>query len=302
MANTEEALEHPLGARHLAGCVALSKSANWNQNEADWRLMLELGRGYGLSLADGTLAASTLTLPYGERIAWVSMVLVLPEHRRKGYATQLLRRAIDDLRNEGRSAVLDATPAGREVYAQEGFRDTWGYRRYALRASPGAYEGAPPARIAKTGVAEARAADIDVRPLAEADWHQVLALDAPAFGASRERLLRALARRLPAAALVAERKGEFIGFLLGRDGREASQLGPLVARDADAAKALLAAALAQIAPPIYLDIVDRETALRAWLEKRGFEFQRPFTRMVHGADRAPGDASLVFCPAGPELG
>ena len=292
MANTEEALEHPLGARHLAGCVALSKSANWNQNEADWRLMLELGRGYGLSLADGTLAASTLTLPYGERFAWVSMVLVLPEHRRKGYATQLLRRALDDLRNEGRSAVLDATPAGREVYAQEGFRDTWGYRRYALRASPGADEGA----------AKLRVTDMNVRPLAEADWQQVLALDAPAFGASRERLLGALARRLPAAALVAERKGEFIGFLLGRDGREASQLGPLVARDADAAKALLAAALAQIAPPIYLDIVDRETALRAWLEKRGFEFQRPFTRMVHGADRAPGDASLVFCPAGPELG
>ena len=297
MANTEEALEHPLGTGHLAGCVVLSKSANWNQNEADWRLMLELGRGYGLSLADGTLAASTLTLPYGERIAWVSMVLVLPEHRRKGYATQLLRRALDDLRNEGRSAVLDATPAGHEVYAQERFRDTWGYRRYALRASPGADEDA-----AKLRVAEESVADINVRPLAEAHWQQVLTLDAPAFGASRERLLRALARRLPAAALVAERKGEFIGFLLGRDGREASQLGPLVARDADAAKALLAAALAQIAPPIYLDIVDRETALRAWLEACGFEFQRPFTRMVHGADHAPGDASLVFCPAGPELG
>lgn len=287
MANSEEAHEHRLAARHLAGCLALSKSAKWNQNEADWRLMLELGRGYGLSLADGTLAASTLTLPYGERFAWVSMVLVLPEHRRKGYATQLLRRALDDLRSDGRAAVLDATPAGHDVYAQEGFRDSWGFRRYALHALLGGGEGV---------------ADVKVRPLRNADWQQVLALDAPAFGASRERLLRALARRLPAAALVAEREGKFAGFLLGRDGRRATQLGPLVARDAHAAKALLAAALPRVAPPIYLDLVDRESELRAWLEGRGFEFQRPFTRMVHGADRAPGDETRVYCPAGPELG
>ena len=58
-----ESTEHPLAPQHLGGCLALSKSANWNQNEADWRLMLQTGRGWGLSLADGTLVASTLVLP-----------------------------------------------------------------------------------------------------------------------------------------------------------------------------------------------------------------------------------------------
>ena len=125
--------EHGLGPQHLAGCVALSKAANWNQNEADWRLMLEIGHGWGLSLADGTLAASTLVLPF-ETFAWVSMVLVLPAHRRKGYATRLLRLALADLEARGLTPVLDATPAGREVYRLEGFRDTWGFKRYALTA------------------------------------------------------------------------------------------------------------------------------------------------------------------------
>jgi GNAT superfamily N-acetyltransferase len=286
MASTDDAREHALGQHDLPGCLELSKAAHWNQNADDWRLMLEIGRGYGLSLADGTLAASTVTLPYGAAFAWVSMVLVLPEHRRKGYATRLLRCALEDLTAEGRAAVLDATPAGREVYAQEGFSDTWGFRRYALRALK--------------SVEDVRAAN--VRPLASADWQQVLALDTHAFGADRNRLLRALERRLPATALVTEREGEIAGFLLGRDGREASQLGPLVARDAQAAKALLAAAIARVAPPIYLDLVDRESNLRVWLEGRGFEFQRPFTRMVHGASRAPGDDALIFCPAGAELG
>jgi ribosomal protein S18 acetylase RimI-like enzyme len=276
--------EHPLGVQHLGGCIALSKSAQWNQNEADWRLMLEIGHGWGVSLDDGTLAASTLVLPYG-RFAWVSMVLVLPQHRRKGYATQLLRKALAELENRALTPILDATPAGHEVYLQEGFRDTWGFRRFQLQETIAAIER-------PTGV----------RPLRATDWPQLLALDAQAFGANRERLLRSLAARLPQAALVAEESGRLAGFLLGRDGREARQLGPLAARSSDAARALLAEALAKVTPPLVLDVVDREPGITAWLKSLGFEFQRPFTRMVHGALVAPGEAGLVYCPAGPELG
>lgn len=273
-----------LGERHREACLALSESARWNQNAADWRLMLEIGRGWGIARADGTLAASTIVLPYGD-FAWVSMVLVLPDERRKGYATRLLRIALDDLARRGLTPILDATPAGRAVYLQEGFQDTWGFRRFELRRAPGAPAPA-------TGI----------RPLRAADWPRLLELDARAFGASRERLLRALAGRLPAAALIAEDGVGLQGFLLGREGREACQLGPLVARSGGAARALLAAGLAAVPAPLYLDIVDREPGLAAWLESLGFAFQRPFTRMVHGAARAPGEAGLVFCPAGPELG
>src|SRR3990170_2790976 len=143
-----------LDARHLPGCLALSKSAHWNQNEADWRLMLEIGRGWGIALADGTLAASTLVLPFG-RFAWVSMVLVLPEHRRKGYATRLLRTALDDLGERDLTPILDATLAGRAVYLQQGFHDTWGFRRFELRRAPAA-----PAPAA------------GVRAVRDADWPQ----------------------------------------------------------------------------------------------------------------------------------
>ena len=279
--------EHALGPGHLQGCLALSKSANWNQNEADWRLMLAIGRGWGVTLADGTLAASTVVLPYGS-FAWVSMVLVLPEQRRQGFATQLLRTALADLKARGLTPILDATPAGREVYVQEGFRDTWGFRRFQLNEAIAAQERGTP-----------------VRALRNADWPALLALDAQAFGASRERLLRALAKRLPEAALVAEEDGALAGFLLGRDGREARQLGPLVARSSGAARVLLAEGLARVPAPVYLDLADREPGIAAWLESLGFRFQRPFTRMVHGAGEAPaapGNTSLVFCPAGPELG
>jgi GNAT superfamily N-acetyltransferase len=278
--------EHQLTEAHLEGALKLTRSANWNQNAADWRTMLALGRAWGITASDGTLAASTLVLPYGSAFAWVSMVLVAPEHRRKGYASQLLRTAIAYLRSQQLTPVLDATPAGHEVYVQEGFNDTWGFKRYALKAQPSTLPAALPR----------------VRPLQAHDWPQVLAMDLPVFGASREQLLRSLAGRLPDAALVFEREGSLAGFLLGRDGHEARQLGPLVAQDADVAIALLAHALAQVAPPLYVDVTDHAWEVRAWMQAQGFGFQRPFTRMVHGATRAPGDEAKLVLVAGPELG
>jgi GNAT superfamily N-acetyltransferase len=289
MGSTDSAIE-PLGVDDLPSALALSLSANWNQNAADWRTMLALGRGYGIRAAtdDGVtqLAASVIVLPYGGDFAWVSMVLVLPAFRRRGYASLLLRHALAELARHGRAAVLDATPAGHAVYVQEGFGDTWGfahYRREAPQGGDAAMSGA-------------------TRPLRDGDWPALDALDAPAFGASRGALLRALAQRLPVAARVAVEGGRVTGFVLGRDGREATQIGPLVAADDTVARQLLADALRAQPGPLYIDLLDRRRALLPWLRAQGFVFQRPFTRMVHGRQDAPGDAATVVLVAGPELG
>jgi GNAT superfamily N-acetyltransferase len=273
-----DSIEHPLGESDLPGCLALSKAARWNQNEADWRLMLEFGRGWGISVG-GALAASTLVLPYGGDFAWVSMVLVLPEHRRRGFASRLLRTAIGDMAARGLTPVLDATPAGRAVYAREGFGDRWGFTRFFLKER-------------KTSLAEGEA-----RPVRESDWRAILELDREAFGASRERVLRALQRRLPQAAWLVEGKG----FVFGRDGREARQIGPLVAVDAGSARALLSHALAALEPPLYVDAADH-AALATFVSGLGFALQRPFMRMVHGERAAPGRQEINFLVAGPELG
>ncbi|MEO6410134.1 MAG: GNAT family N-acetyltransferase [Burkholderiaceae bacterium] len=295
MANTEPhndaAAIVPLRDADLTFALALSASAQWNQNAADWRSLLRLGRGWGIHAAgaDGidTLAASTIVLPYGADFAWVSMVLVLPQFQRRGYAGTLLRHAIAALRNDGRAAVLDATPAGHAVYEQAGFRDTFGFSRWR--------------RQARSGV-NGHAAIATTRPLVESDWPAIEALDAPAFGASRIALLRELARRLPQAARVLEEAGRLRGFVLGRDGAHAHQIGPLVADDSAVAIQLLEAALKAIEGPVYVDLLDHRDALQTWLERQGFAFQRPFVRMVHGRIDAPGWPELIWLVAGPELG
>ena len=282
----------------LDAAVLLSISALWNQGRADWAMLLELGEGWGIRSrtpsGEVKLAASIVVLPYpseGSGFSWVSMVLVLPEFRRRGFAAVLLRHAVGVLRERGLTPLLDATPAGHAVYEQEGFRDTWGFARY-LRPARAAIAVA---RLSPTVGATARAVQ-------ESDWAAIAALDAPAFGADRTPLLRSLALRLPAAARVALDGERITGFVFGRDGREANQIGPLLAADDATAKALLDDTLTSLPGPVVVDLLDRRKSLLPWLQAQGFEFQRPFMRMVHGSPGAPGDPAPIVLVAGPELG
>jgi len=92
-------------------------------------------------------------------------------------------------------------------------------------------------------------------------------------------------------------------YVLGRRGREAVQIGPLLASDTQAAKRLLHDALAPLAgEAAYVDLLDHRLDLLPWLQALGFDLQRPFTRMVHGTAVAPGDPAPIVLAAGPELG
>ncbi len=291
-----ETVIRPLTEDDLPGALALSASAHWNQNEADWRGLLALGQGWGIDAVDDggqrVLAASAVVLPYGSDFAWLSMVLVLPECRRRGFASQLLRHALQVLQTQGRSAVLDATPAGHAVYQQEGFVDTWGFARYRLQAHARAALAPPGLPVVA----------MRTRPLSADDWPAIAALDGPAFGASRLPLLQWLAQRQPQLARVLEEGGRITGYVLGRDGREATQIGPLLAPDEAAGARLVADALDVVSGAVYVDLLDSRPTLLQQLQAWGFEQQRPFTRMVHGRKKAPGDAGALMLVAGPELG
>jgi GNAT superfamily N-acetyltransferase len=274
----------------LADADALVREANWNQLPADWRIFLDQGCVYAAQTAAGRIVATTATLPYGSRFAWISMVLVAGPYRRRGLATSLMRRAMDDLAARGLVPILDATPDGRAVYRRLGFEDSWGFQRLIRRERPPATE------------AVAAPAGMTIRPVRDADWQRLCAYDTAAFGAERGGVLAGLRGRLPAAELIAERDGRVAGFLLGRDGRLTAQLGPLIADDDAIACALAARALAALPGAVFVDLADAKTALRDFLADRGFSAVRPLTRMLYGRSTRFDDAQRTFAVVGPEFG
>jgi hypothetical protein len=141
-----------------------------------------------------------------------------------------------------------------------------------------------------------------IRAIVDADWAALCTYDAAAFGAKRAAVLAGLRGRLPAAELIAESGDHIVGFCLGRDGRIASHIGPLVA-DSDAiACALLARACDAIEAPLFIDLADLKGKVRSFLQTRGFAPARPFTRMLHGRAARFDDSARTFAVVGPEFG
>ncbi|MGQ0546165.1 MAG: hypothetical protein ACT4P3_12650, partial [Betaproteobacteria bacterium] len=122
------------------------------------------------------------------------------------------------------------------------------------------------------------------------------------FGCDRAPLLQRLRGRSSHFACVIEKKGGLRGFLLGREGRVATQLGPIVAEDEAAAQELAGFACRRIGGPVLLDALDRHAGLARWLEAQGFARERPYTRMALGREELFGDPRRLAAIAGPELG
>lgn len=274
-------VDRPLVPDDAERLLWLSAEAGWNQTAEDWRLMLALGEGFGLWAQDGAPVASALALPY-DGFAWLSMVLVTAPWRRQGLASRLVARCLERISAAGRTPLLDATEAGRHTYARLGFADLWPYRRM---------DADGPRLVPPAGIA--------VRAMGVADLDAVAALDARAFGAARPALLAAMRARAPAR--LAEADGRLVGLALARDGRLATQLGPIVAESPEVATALAAAALEHVPGRVFVDLPDSQAAFRRTLEAAGFTAQRTLTRMAQGG-RDPGDASQRYALAGPELG
>lgn len=275
-----------LTAGDLSAAGALVHEAGWNQTEADWRIFLEFGTVYAIR-DGGTVIATAATLPYGSRFAWISMVLIAGSYRRQGLGSRLMRRCIDDLVANGLVPILDATPAGRGVYLNLGFEDSWGFTRMLLNG---------PAPIPSSE------SSITVEPISDAAWDELCRYDAAIFGADRSHVLRGMRGRLPEAEYCVWRGGHIAGFLLGRRGRRAAQIGPLVAESDDIARALLSQALEALSPPVYIDVIDDKVATARWLAAAGFVAERPLTRMLYKRSRGFQDVAPAYAVVGPEFG
>lgn len=266
---------------HIPACVVLSAEAGWNQTADDWSLFLRHGTVIGVPDGDGQPVATGAVLPYPDRFAWISMVLVTAQRRRQRLGTRILEACCEDVGRRGLIAVLDATPAGERVYRPLGFEPMLALTRW---------QGTGAGRLALRD---------GVRAMTAGDLPALAALDAAVFGAYRPFLLQSLFTRAPDLAVVA---ADGAGFALARPGRIATQIGPIVAADEGAAAALLETALSAATGPVFLDALDDWALLRRHLEAWGFTIQRPYLRMGLRRGVPFGDPARTFVITGPEFG
>jgi GNAT superfamily N-acetyltransferase len=258
----------------IPGAMRLKEAAGWNQTTADWERLLELEpEGCFCLEHDGILAATATAVTYGKDLAWIGMVLTLPEFRGRGFARSLMTAVMDFAASRGvATAALDATDMGIALYRQFGFEST--------------------------GVVERcqRLEDADpVDPAGGGPWELAADLDRSAFGTDRGRLLASLASSECASI-------PSLGYAMARPGSKAVYFGPCVTRSADNAEYLLRWFLARHPQQrVYWDILQENRDATRLASQYGFHSVRQLTRMFRGP-ALPEDPSLVFAIAGFEYG
>jgi ribosomal protein S18 acetylase RimI-like enzyme len=278
MAAIEALVQGALTPADVPGALALSAKVGWNQTADDWRLFVDRAQTIGLFDGDSGLVATAAALPYGNGFGWISMVIVDPAWRRRGLARRLMGECIGALRRERHAALLDATPAGALVYRDLGFAELATMERW---------EG-------EGGTGKVRAAAVRLGP---SDLDRLIAADEAAFGSTRRFLLEDFLRREGTLAWAYDDS-----YVVMRRGHRAMQIGPLVAASDEAARVLLATAIAAARGKVFLDLFTPWRDLAALLEACGFARQRPFLRMALDRPGLPGDPRRLAIAAGPEFG
>ncbi len=283
----------PLGMR-------LKTEAGWNQTLEDWQRFFRLSNaGSFVASIDGVDLGTVCTFRFGD-VAWIAMVLVDARSRGQGVGTALMNHALAHLDEQGvKSIRLDATPLGRPVYLKLGFVDQFELNRY-VGTLPG-MDMMKPAQV---------------EGITQADWDEVISLDALLMGTDRASLLRALLAEQSEVnigcpgddasgrpfAFLHRQQGNVTGYILGRPGANATFIGPCVADTPAAGESLLAmAARACSGRDVIIDIPTEHHHANVWARAMKLEVQRPLMRMARGL-QVLENVSALWASSGPEKG
>jgi GNAT superfamily N-acetyltransferase len=274
----------------ISAGMRLKELAGWNQTEADWKRFLEASpAGCFVSEVNGKVRGTAATISFEARFAWVGMVLVDPDFRGRGIGTDLLKTAIEYLDGRRIATIkLDATPQGKLIYEKLGFVAEYEIERWTVRRP-------------QTALTTLTGPDRATPPAQEME--EILRMDREVFGADRSSLLRSLYDDAPDFAMATHDVRGLQGYAFGRRGSFADHLGPWMATEEKLARSVLEEFLKRSSRDrVVVDCMKSSHVAGKLLREFGFEYARPLTRMVRGANQHPGRPEKLYAIMGPEFG
>jgi ribosomal protein S18 acetylase RimI-like enzyme len=258
----------------------------WNDTRADIKRAFDFEpNGCFIAEVKGLRVAHVFTVNYGN-LGWIGLLIVKPEYRRMEIATQLMKRAIDNLVHCGvRTVKLEAVPQIAGLYRKLGFTDEYD----SLRLIGTLGRTVPHQSIRAVLIQNERISEI-----AE--------FDAECFGANRTKVLMSIHREFPKLCFVSYNGSEVAGYIMCRKAKRGYKIGPFVCNpeEPQTARDLLAKCMQRIGSKtsVYLGVPAVNKGAVEILQEFGFEPYSKSIRMRFGRNLTHERPSGIFAIGG----
>ncbi|MBS3667585.1 GNAT family N-acetyltransferase [Vreelandella boliviensis] len=251
----EDLTWRPMTVNDLEAAHSLSHKLGWPHRIDDWRQMLDVGEGVALESVDGELMGTGLCFNQGA-VATLGLVVINDDWQGLGLGREMMVRLM--ALAGPRTLLLVATKAGQPLYQKLGFEPCNRICQYQ-----GGVTLAPPVPLLP-----------GLRAMQASDQAALLAL-------SPDSLAHAVAVQSANRGVVIENAGAIEGFALKRTYGRGEHIGPILARSAEQAQALVLALLTDAEGDfIRIDLVDPYDD--SWLTALGLNCVDQITRMRCG--------------------
>jgi GNAT superfamily N-acetyltransferase len=271
-------------ADDLPAAHKLSLQALWPHRLDDWKFAHGLGEGIVAEDESGIIGTIMCWL-HGPDYASLGMTIVSPDHQHQGIATELVSRILMQIGD--RTTLLNTTSNGLPLFESFGFAQIGSGHRHQ-----GSVFRTP---FVPLGAGER------IRPISPRDEGALADMASRSTGMPRATVIKHL---LTVADVVAiDRYGELIAFAALRKFGLGYVIGPVVAPDAERAKALIAHwAGAQAGSFVRVD-VPSSSGLSPWLIQMGLvQVDETVTSMVRGELPRPDPSITRFALLSHSLG
>jgi predicted N-acetyltransferase YhbS len=271
-----------LDENDIAACVGIAEDREWAGGALPWRFLFRVGQGLGIDDPDGGLAAVVVLSRYAPDLAVLGNLLVKHRYGRRGLGRTLVQHALDN--SPGQIMFLYATAMGRPLYERLHFEVADAVTRHVGVYAPDAPGDFFAGRVPPL-----------VRPPRPADRAAVLDLDRAVFGADRSAALAALAATADQIVVAEDDRG-LVGHAAAVRHGSLLTIGPLIARDDDTARALIAALASGETGQIRVDLASRRDGVARWAQQHGLAPGVTTPLMAHAGRAMPGAREQLYAP------
>lgn len=267
----------------LVAAHELSRAVGWPHRLEDWQFVLSVGEGL-VAYSGDRLVGTAMWWSFDKKQVRLGMVIVDPTIQRSGVGRALMLGVLGQVLEP--TILLNATKAGETLYRQLDFSSVG-----SIIQHQGASFSVPlvPLRSGER-----------IRPMGRNDAPKLIELDAAASGIRREGVIAALIET--GEAVVLDDGGETVGFAFYRRFGRGHAIGPVIARDTAAAKALVAHWIGSNAGMFMRIDVLGESGLSDWLDELGLARVSNVLTMIRGAPPPPAKGYHAFAVANQALG